>query len=270
MRRPRMHHLPAAGKPLLMNAFPAAGDRRGGAPAPWRRWRAPAVIVAVVVVAVATALVAAARAGGTGPGSTTRAVMISAAPAGTVDLQGVPGQLTIVAAATGRVTLTGQLHWSGHAPAVSTVLDRSSNVLHLSYRCAAASPCTENYRLVVPVRTAVVLQQPAGHVVLSGLAGPLAITAASVDISATGLRSPSLAVTIVSGHLGATFDLPPRRVSITLTSAQATLWLPASTGYKVSSHVTAGYVHVGIPQASGAARTITARISSGELELLPR
>jgi hypothetical protein len=254
-----------------VNTSPAPDDQGSGAPvpAPRRRWRATAVVVAVVAVAVVTALVAASRGGSSGPGPTTRAIVVSAGPVGTVDLQGVPGQLTIVAAATNRVTLTGQLHWSRHAPIVSDVLDRSSRVLHLSYRCAPASPCTENYRLVVPVRTAVVLRQPAGQVVISGLAGPLDIIAASVDISATGLRSPSLAVAIVSGHLGATFDLPPQRVSVTLTSAQATLQLPASTSYNVSSQVTAGYVHVGIPQSSRAARTIMARISSGELELLP-
>jgi hypothetical protein len=34
--------------------------------------------------------------------------------------------------------------------------------------------------------------------------------------------------------------------------------------------VTSGYLHAGIPQASTAKRTITARIDSGELELLTR
>jgi hypothetical protein len=57
---------------------------------------------------------------------------------------------------------------------------------------------------------------------------------------------------------------------VTLISAQATLRLPANADYAVRSDVTAGYVHVGIPQYAGASRTISARIDSGELELLPR
>ena len=74
---------------------------------------------------------------------------------------------------------------------------------------------------------------------------------------------------ITSGHLGATFDRPPRRVGITLTSAQATLWLPASAAYAVSRR-SAGLRRVGIPQDAAAARTVTATVSSGELELLGR
>ena len=57
---------------------------------------------------------------------------------------------------------------------------------------------------------------------------------------------------------------------MTLISAQATLRLPANADYAVRRDVTAGYVHVGIPQYAGASRTISARIDSGELELLPR
>ena len=109
-------------------------------------------------------------------------IWVVSGPAATVELSAAPGQVTIVGSATGLVRLTGQLHWTGHAPIAATRLNRVAGVLRLSYRRAAASPCTGNYRLVVPWRTAVVLRQPAGHVVISGLAGPLRITAHSVDI----------------------------------------------------------------------------------------
>jgi hypothetical protein len=39
--------------------------------------------------------------------------------------------------------------------------------------------------------------------------------------------------------------------------------------YAVSDQVTAGYIRVAIPEASNAARTVTARVVSGELELVP-
>jgi hypothetical protein len=133
----------------------------------------------------------------------------------------------------------------------------NAHVLRLRYRCATASPCTAHWRLVVPRRTAVVLSQPSGHVIISGLAGPLQITAASVDVSATRLSSPSLQAVITSGHLAATFTAPPKQVSVTLISAHA-----------VSDQVTSGYVHVGIPVTAGTAHTVTARVLSGELDLL--
>jgi hypothetical protein len=242
---------------------------------PWRHWdRGDAIAwgaVAVVVVAAVLVVVAsvyAAGGGAAGPGGTTRAVSVTEGPVGTVDLQGVPGQVSIVAVNGGRVRLTGQLHWTGHAPHAAAWVGRG-HVLWLSYRCAAASPCTEDYRLVVPRRTAVVLRQPSGHVLISGLAGALRITAASVDISAAGLRCPALAAVITSGHMSATFDAAPRKVSVTLTSAQATMRLPATASYAVSSQVTSGYVHVGIPQDSTADHSVSALIDSGELELLP-
>jgi hypothetical protein len=266
----------AAGGPAA-GAGPATGDRRPrpGRPGRWRpgsRVAAAAVaVLALVVLAVAVGELSAGGPGGPAragspPGS--RAVAVTASAVGTVDLRGVPGLLTIVGARSGRVRLTGVLHWSGRAAPVATRrLDRDG-VLHLSYRCAPASPCTEDYRLVVPGRTATVIRQPSGHVIVSGVAGALRIVAASVDVSATGLRSPTLAAQITSGHLSASFAVAPRQISVALVSAQATVRLPGGVGYLVSSQVSSGFVHVGIPQVADSTRTVSARIDQGELQLL--
>jgi hypothetical protein len=223
-------------------------------------------VVAVVVLTIV--LAAAARDRGQEP-SATRIVSVSADSVRTVELQGPPGHLRIDAVRTSRVTLAGPVHWTGRSGVIVTGPRLAGGVLHLAYRCAAHSPCTGRLRLVVPQRCGLVLRQPSGHVTVSGLAGPLWISARSVDVSAAGLRSPSLAATITSGHLSAAFASPPRRVNVTLISAQATLHLPARAAYRLSQQVTSGYVHAGIPQAGDAGRTITARIDNGELELLP-
>jgi hypothetical protein len=202
-------------------------------------------------------------------GGTTRAVQVAASRVAAIDLHGVPGQLTIVGAGSGPVTLTGQLHGTGGAPVIQTRLERAADVLVVSIRCATAGPCSENLRLVVPGTTGTAVWQPGGRVLVTGLAGPLRITASSVDISASGLRSAVLAAVVTSGHLSAAFTAPPRQLSITLASAQATLRLSASVTYRVTQQVTSGYIRVGIPQAENATRTVTARIDSGELELLP-
>ena len=250
---------------------PNRWPRPGWAP---RRATVILAVAGLVVVALIVTIAATRSAGGTGSPAGTRAVSVTAGPAGTVDLESVPGQLTITGSATGQIRLTGQLHWSGHAPYASARTTATAapagRTLHLDYVCAAGSPCTEDYRLSLPAGTAVVLSQPSGHVIVDGLAGPLTITAASVDVSASGLRSPSLDASITSGHVSAAFTRAPRRVSLALTSAQATVWLPgASPGYQVSQQVVSGYVHVGVAQAASSPYQVRARITSGELELLP-
>jgi hypothetical protein len=257
------------GSLLRMSPHPPPGAP-GTAPRP-REWRAAAIVIGVIAFAAVAAVALSAAAPGTGPGvgRRTSQVSVTAGSVTAVDVQAVPGQLVIMAAATDHVTLTGQLNWTGRAAATGTQ-SSAGRLLRLSYRCGARSPCTADLRLVVPRRTAITLRQPAGHVVMSGLAGPLRITASSVDVMATGLRCPSLDAAITSGHLGAWFGGAPRRVSITLTSAQATLSLPGGAPYVVTDQVTSGYIHVGVPQASDAPRSVTARIVSGELDLQAR
>lgn len=278
---------PAAGNCPPPAARAAAGSGGpgpppSGRPQTVRRSRRPlrraALAVAVVVIG-ACALAAgsgagmgggrAASAGPAGQGGTTRAVRVIVGSVGTVDLQGVPGQLSIVGTGSGEVMLTGQLSWAGSAPVVVTRLDRAAGVLMVSVRCAPASRCTQNLRLAVPADTTAAVRQPAGRVLVRGLAGPLRLTAANAEVSASGLRSPELAAAIMSGHLSATFVTPPRRVDITLASAQATLRLPARAAYRVIRRVTSGHISVAIPEASSAAGIVTARLDSAELELLP-
>ena len=120
---------------------------------------------------------------------------------------------------------------------------------------------------MLPERTGLVLDQPSGHVLIYRLAGRLRITARSVNISASALRSPVLTAVITSGHLSATFLSPPRQLGVTLLSAQATVRLPAGSGYRLSQQVSSGYLRAGIPQSARASRTITARVTAGELDL---
>ena len=231
---------------------------------PWWAWFAAAVVLGTVLVAV---LVARSR---PAPGSVS--VSVSAASVSTVVFDGPPGQLSITGAAHGgQVTLAGQVHWvPGHRAAVAIGPRQSGHVLRLGYRCAAGSPCTGHLRLTLPERTALVLDQPSGHVVMYRLAGRLWINARSVDISASALRSPALTAVITSGHLSAAFLSPPRQLGVTLLSAQATVVLPGGAAYRLSQQVSGGYLAAGVAQSPTATRTITARITSGELDLVTR
>ena len=246
------------------------------APRPGRQAVRPIAISAAAVVVCAAGVFALLTAGGPraagmategpGQGAATRVVQV-AGRVGSVSLQGVPGQLAIVGTGPGQVTLTGQVHGTHGAPAVVTRLDRAADVLVVTIQCASASPCTQNLRLAVPADTSTVVGQPGGQIVVAGVAGSLRITGAHVNISASGLRSPSLSAVITAGHLSAAFSVPPRQVSITLTSSQAVLQLPGSVSYRVNQQVMSGYIHAVIPQDSNAPRTVTARLQSAELEL---
>jgi ribosomal protein S27AE len=231
------------------------------------------VAVATACAAAATVLVAAEVPGASGLAAgqdgKTRAVHVTASGVGTIDFRGVPGRLSIVGARSGQVILTGQLDGDSHVPTVETRFDRAARTLVVSVRCAPGTKCTQNLRLAAPADTVTVVRQPGGQIVVTGLAGPLRITAANVDISASGLRSTDLDALITSGHLSATFAAPPRQVGITLARAQATIRLPTITAYRVTQEVTSGFVKVAIPEAGSATHTVTVRIDSGELELAP-
>jgi hypothetical protein len=235
---------------------------------PWWAWFTAAVVLGTVLV---TVLVARSR---PAPGSVS--VSVSTASVSTVVFDGPPGQLSITgepgnAASAQQVTLTGQVHWvPGHRAAVAIGPRQSGRVLRLGYRCAAGSPCTGHLRLTLPEHTALVLNQPSGHVVMYRLAGRLRINARSADISAWALRSPVLTAVITSGHLNAAFLSAPRQLGVTLLSAQATVLLPRGAVYRLSQQVSGGYLAAGVAQSPTASRTISAQITSGELALVTR
>jgi len=261
-------------------ATAGSGPAGPGGPHRWwrgHRWTVLAAAVVIILMA-APAVVLASHAshmphpGPAGPPRprTSRQISVSAGSVRTVYLQGVPGRLTVAGGTGATVTLTGKLRWNGARPALAhSTMDRAAHLLRLSYRCAAGSPCTENYRLTVPARTAVILSQPSGQVRLDGLAGPLRITAANVNVSGAGLRVPSLTATITSGQLTAGFIAPPRQVSIALTSAHAVVRLPATVSYTVSTQASSGSAQVGVPQAPHSGHLVTARLDSSDLQLQP-
>ena len=228
-----------------------------------------AVVILLFLLAVPTVLLKAWASPGHPASTGARGVSVSAAAAGTVYLQAPPGLLIVTGVPGGPARLTGQLHWSGRAPAARVTAGQAGHVLRLSYRCAAASPCTGNLRLTVPGQARLVLVLPAGRMVLSGLTGPVSITAANVSVRADGLRSPAFTAVIRSGQLAAGFAGPPRRVQVTLASAQATLRLPGGVGYAVSTQVSSGSVTVGVPRSAGSAYRVSARLDMAQLQLLP-
>jgi hypothetical protein len=254
---------------------PAAWPPATGTPAARRR-RARRVGFSVAAVVASAAAAAALLTTGQRPTAgmltaravMTRAVLFTASRVASVDFQGVPGQLVIAGTGSGQLTLSGQVRANG-TPSVETRLDRATGALTVSVRCPSAVACTQDLRLVVPGNASTTVRQPSGRVVATGLAGPLAVTAANAEVSVSGLRSDSLTAAITNGRLSAAFSVPPRQVAVSLASAQATIRLPASAAYRVTGKFSSGFLRVAVPQASDADRTVTVHVKSSELELLP-
>jgi hypothetical protein len=199
---------------------------------------------------------------------TSRPVSVTEAGVSTVDFDGVGGQLTVVAG-PGPVRLTGTLNWTGQAPRTSVTRDRTGRALRLSYRCAPASPCTEDYRLTVPAGTALAVRQPSGQIMLAGLSGTLSIIAASADVVARQLGVATLRAVINGGQLTADFVRPPRSVRVQLIRADGTVRVPGTVRYRVSQQVSSGSVDVQVPRSGSSGRTIVATVRDSQLALLP-
>jgi hypothetical protein len=199
---------------------------------------------------------------------TSRPISVTEAGVGAIDFDGVGGQLT-VAAGPGPVRLSGTLNWTGQAPRASVTRDRTGRALRLSYRCAPASPCTEDYRLTVPAGAALAVRQPSGQIMLAGLSGTLSITAASADVVARQLGVGTLRAVINGGQLIADFVRPPRSVRVQLIRADGTVRVPGMARYRVSQQVSSGSVDIGVPQSGSSGRTIIATVRDSHLALLP-
>ena len=199
---------------------------------------------------------------------TSRPVSVTEAGVSTVDFDGVGGTLTVVAG-FGPVRLTGTLNWTGQAPRTSVTRDRTGRALRLSYRCAPASPCTEDYRLTVPAGTALAVRQPSGQIMLAGLSGTLSITAASADVVARQLGVATLRAVINGGQLTADFVRPPRSVRVQLIRADGTVRVPGTVRYRVSHQVSSGSVDVQVPRSGSSGRAIVATVRDSQLALLP-
>jgi hypothetical protein len=199
---------------------------------------------------------------------TSRAVSVTEAGVDAVEFDGVGGTLTVTAA-PGPVRLTGTLNWTGPPPRTSVTRDRTGRGLHLFYRCAPGSPCTEDYQLTVPAGSTLTVRQPSGQLTLSGLSGRLSIIAASADVVARHLAAAHLRASVTAGQLDASFDSAPQSVQLELTRANGTVRVPGTARYRVSQQVSGGSADIRVPRSGSAARTIVATLHDSQLALLP-
>ncbi|HEX4787502.1 MAG TPA: hypothetical protein VH372_03510 [Actinospica sp.] len=184
----------------------------------------------------------------------------------TLNLEGINGSLNISVGSAAQIGFTAAPVNGSSAPSPVFRLNDSTHVLTLTCEGYASCPATD-YSVVVPEHVGVTLHELSGQATLTGLSGPVDISASSANTTVEGLRSADFTAVITSGTLTATFAQAPAEVNVSVTSAQASLHLPGTTDYNVIQQAVSGNIQDALPQSAVAAHTVRATATSGEINL---
>lgn len=201
----------------------------------------------------------------------------------TVELDGFNGKLTIGLGSATQVTVTSSAA-GPNAAAPYFRLDAPAHTLVLACSgrhgtgaaagssgsaSAAAVACpAADYGVSVPAGMGVKLDELSGQASLTGLSGPVSITATSADTTAQGLRTAEFTAAVTSGTLDASFATAPAHVAVSATSAHATLRLPGTVHYDVAQQAVSADIEVGVPESDTSPYEVQAVATSGEISLL--
>jgi hypothetical protein len=202
----------------------------------------------------------------TATSATNTTTQYAAANVNTVDLTGINGTLTVGASNTPQITATAEPANGHPAPTLTFRQDATTHVLTLT--CSTTPTCpTSTYAVLVPAHMGVTLHEVSGQATLTNLSGPVSITASSANTTVQGLSTTDFTATIISGTLSATFATPPTHVSVSVTSAQASLLFPSNATYDVQKQTVSADVQVAIPQSPTSTHTVQVSATSGTINL---
>jgi hypothetical protein len=202
--------------------------------------------------------------------ATTTTTQYAAANVNTVDLTGINGTLTVGASNTPQITATAEPANGHPAPTLTFHQNAATHVLTLT--CASSNSTTptcptSTYTVLVPAHMGVTLHEVSGQATLTNLSGPVSITASSANTTVQDLRTTDFTATIISGTLSATFATPPTHVSVSVTSAQASLLFPSNATYDVQKQTVSADIQVAIPQSPTSTHTVQVSATSGTINL---
>ena len=222
-------------------------------------------------------------------GAEDRATFTHAGPIRQVEVDVEAGEVEIVAhqANEARVERTREYIW-GEPEVRETFVD---GVLRLEASCRrfVAVGCKVDYRVELPVATAVRIRTKAGSVAVREMGGTIDARTAAGTIRLDRTRGPVQANTsagniegtdIVAQFVDATTDAgrirlslsePSQRMGLETDAGGIDLALPpAPGGYRVTTDTGAGKVEVTVAQDPSAARAINAKTGAGNIRIHPR
>ncbi|MFD8593807.1 DUF4097 family beta strand repeat-containing protein [Kitasatospora sp. NPDC059646] len=162
----------------------------------------------------------------------------------------------------GPVRVVEKRAWDDQEPQGTHVL--KDGVLTLTYSC---SGCGIGYEVHVPAGTRLKLSQSSGGIQLHDVAGDVDAQVTSGGISATGLRSKSVKLAVVSGGVEARFAEAPTRAELSTDSGGVQLKVPSGQQYQVDAHADSGGTEVELPSVGGAPHVLVAKAASGGVQV---
>jgi hypothetical protein len=196
------------------------------------------------------------------------------------------GEVRISQGRAGQVTVAGHLDWAFSKPVMTA--SWHGQTLQVGAHCASPNlfeDCQAIVTIEVPPGTPVRTSVGSGSADVTGLTGPMHLTATSGSIEMTnvsgpvfaavtsgsisapgGLGSARLDAQVASGGLSASFDSPPSWLSVSVGSGAATLTVPQHSQYRIISAVRgAGVLRLPGRSDQASVRSISARVGAGVL-----
>lgn len=252
-----------------------------------RRPRRLAVAAGVVGTILILGAGGIAAAGALAPTSTSTETLTLDTPVPRLSVDVGAGSLTVTRAAGNQVEV--QRTTSSGGWAAPEYLERvTPGGAEVSAQCAGVLvwTCRVDYAVAVPdgftldlrsdsgeigvagLRAAVVdVEVSSGDVQLTDLAGPVRVQSSSGAVNGQRLAAASVNAEVSSGDVRLDFAAAPQTVTVRVSSGDLTLTLPPAEGYDLDVTTSSGEQVIGVPDAAGAARTVTLETSSGDVEV---
>jgi hypothetical protein len=181
-------------------------------------------------------------------------------------VQAEAGRVDIVTG-TGAVTVTETLRFTGDKPKTSHVTDAGTLRLTDQGCTSHIHGCGVDYRIQVPAAMSVNVDNTAGKVTVTGLAGDLTVKDTAGAVEATGLSSPHVSVHDSAGAITLTFIEPPTEVNVQDQAGAIKMQLPPTVSYNIDAQTTAGKVKIGVPRDLSSSHRITAGDTAGSIDI---
>jgi hypothetical protein len=193
----------------------------------------------------------------------------------TYEVNGTIGRLDVrgqhnaieVTAGDGPVRVTETVKYHNGRPTTSHTTDAGTLRLRDNGCGDHHLRCEVDYSIQVPADTAVDIDDSAGSIRLTGLAGDVTVQVSAGSVEATGMSSAHTTVRNSAGRIELRYSSVPTTVEVTNEAGAIEVSVPASGTYAVDAHTEAGRTRVDVPQDASSAHTISAHDEAGAITI---
>ncbi|MFR9806887.1 DUF4097 family beta strand repeat-containing protein [Pseudonocardia sp. RS010] len=188
---------------------------------------------------------------------------------GRVEIMSDAGDVTLRSGPDGVATVDHEMRWTGARPELTQEL--TGDVLRITARCPdPGERCETRLAVTVPAASGSTVDLGAGDVAVEDLAGAQELRTASGDVAGSGLAGPRVSAHSAAGDVELIFDAAPSTVVAESTAGDVDVLVPVGPVYRVDAGTTVGSVEVGVADDPGAAATISAHSTAGDVRVAHR